>query len=83
MIAEPLPEVNKLHLHTLSSLIEWTPIKNNFCLQWLRRQVDKVSEIGIFPADKKPNHVLINEYLPGQGIMVTLIFSEVNLWNLC
>lgn len=22
-----------------------------------------------FPEDRRPNHVLINEYLPGQGIM--------------
>lgn len=35
-------------------------------------QIDKVSALGIFEEEKKPNHVLINEYLSGQGIMVIL-----------
>ncbi|XP_033211180.1 alpha-ketoglutarate-dependent dioxygenase alkB homolog 6 [Belonocnema kinseyi] len=36
---------------------------------WLKKYVDKVSELNVFEESKKPNHVLINEYLPGQGIM--------------
>ncbi|XP_043250772.1 alpha-ketoglutarate-dependent dioxygenase alkB homolog 6 [Colletes gigas] len=36
---------------------------------WLQKYVDKVSSCGVFENDKLPNHVLINEYLPGQGIM--------------
>ncbi|XP_054010017.1 alpha-ketoglutarate-dependent dioxygenase alkB homolog 6-like [Hylaeus anthracinus] len=36
---------------------------------WLRKYVDKVSSLNVFERDKLPNHVLINEYLPGQGIM--------------
>ncbi|CAG9765291.1 unnamed protein product [Ceutorhynchus assimilis] len=35
---------------------------------WLQQYVDKISSLNIFE-DKKPNHVLVNEYLPGQGIM--------------
>ncbi|XP_050297039.1 alpha-ketoglutarate-dependent dioxygenase alkB homolog 6 [Anthonomus grandis grandis] len=35
---------------------------------WLQQYVDKVSHLNIFEG-RKPNHVLVNEYLPGQGIM--------------
>ena len=39
-------------------------------IQWLKSYTKRVGDIdGLFGA-KKPNHVLINEYLPGQGIMV-------------
>jgi hypothetical protein len=31
----------------------------------------KISKLGLF-GDKVPNHVLINEYLAGQGIMVCI-----------
>ncbi|KAL7286579.1 hypothetical protein TKK_0019206 [Trichogramma kaykai] len=37
--------------------------------QWLKKQIDKIVELHIFDDSKRPNHVLINEYLPGQGIM--------------
>ncbi|XP_076249526.1 putative RNA/DNA demethylase ALKBH6 isoform X1 [Calliopsis andreniformis] len=36
---------------------------------WLKKYVDKVSSLNVFEKGKLPNHVLINEYLPGQGIM--------------
>ncbi len=37
--------------------------------QWLKVYCEKVASLGVF--DKaKPNHVLVNEYTPGQGIMV-------------
>ncbi|XP_034253922.1 alpha-ketoglutarate-dependent dioxygenase alkB homolog 6 [Thrips palmi] len=36
--------------------------------EWLMHYVQKVSSLDLF-GDKKPNHVLVNEYLPGQGIM--------------
>ncbi|XP_077972963.1 putative RNA/DNA demethylase ALKBH6 isoform X1 [Styela clava] len=36
--------------------------------KWLNDCCDKVSNLGVF-ADNKPNHVLVNEYKPGQGIM--------------
>ncbi|CAL1279520.1 unnamed protein product [Larinioides sclopetarius] len=36
--------------------------------EWLLSYVHKIGTLGIFK-DKLPNHVLINEYLPGQGIM--------------
>ena len=35
---------------------------------WLMQYVNKVHSLGLF-GEKKPNHVLVNEYLPGQGIM--------------
>ena len=38
-------------------------------IQWLSDCCDKVTELGMF-GDKPPNHVLINEYTAGQGIMV-------------
>ncbi|OZC09865.1 hypothetical protein X798_02971 [Onchocerca flexuosa] len=37
---------------------------------WLNSVIDKLMALGdTFPPDRRPNHVLINEYLPGQGIM--------------
>ena len=38
------------------------------CGQWLRAPMDRVSELGCF-GEVRPNHVLVNEYLSGQGIM--------------
>ena len=37
--------------------------------RWLQKYVDKISSLDVFEEGKLPNHVLINEYLPGQGIM--------------
>lgn len=31
--------------------------------------IDALVQSGIFPSDKRPNHCLLNEYQPGQGIM--------------
>lgn len=36
--------------------------------EWLAVLADRIGTLGVF-GDKKPNHVLVNEYLPGQGIM--------------
>jgi len=37
---------------------------------WLQMCIDKVATVPhAFPLENRPNHVLINEYLPGQGIM--------------
>ncbi|KAG7206412.1 hypothetical protein KM043_003768 [Ampulex compressa] len=36
---------------------------------WLKKYIDKISSLNIFKKEALPNHVLINEYLPGQGIM--------------
>ncbi|KFM74967.1 putative alpha-ketoglutarate-dependent dioxygenase ABH6, partial [Stegodyphus mimosarum] len=36
--------------------------------EWLKDYTKKVKDLDIFE-DKVPNHVLVNEYLPGQGIM--------------
>ncbi|CAF0733298.1 unnamed protein product [Brachionus calyciflorus] len=35
---------------------------------WLNTQCRKIFDLGVFE-DKMPNHILINEYLAGQGIM--------------
>eukprot|EP01134_Creolimax_fragrantissima_P005781 CFRG5781T1 len=37
--------------------------------KWLTTQCEKLQTEGIFDYGKTPNHVLVNEYFPGQGIM--------------
>lgn len=45
-------------------------VRNNDALpSWLNDICKSFVENGFFPADFPPNHVLINEYQPGQGIM--------------
>lgn len=39
---------------------------------WLQRYVDKVSDLSLF-GGLPANHVLVNQYLPGEGIMVTTL----------
>ena len=41
------------------------------CFQWLEKYCKKLGEFKVFE-ENTPNHVLVNEYLPGQGIMVNL-----------
>lgn len=36
--------------------------------EWLQNFIDKINNLSIFES-QKANHVLVNEYLPGQGIM--------------
>ncbi|KAM0736259.1 Alpha-ketoglutarate-dependent dioxygenase alkB-like protein 6 [Formica fusca] len=36
---------------------------------WLQKYIDKVTALNAFESRVLPNHVLINEYLSGQGIM--------------
>ncbi|RUS80554.1 hypothetical protein EGW08_011694 [Elysia chlorotica] len=36
--------------------------------EWLQTYINKLSQLKLFEG-KSPNHVLVNEYLPGQGIM--------------
>lgn len=36
--------------------------------RWAQCVCDELVRLGIFPPSKPPNHVLLNEYLPGQGI---------------
>ncbi|XP_047383578.1 alpha-ketoglutarate-dependent dioxygenase alkB homolog 6 isoform X3 [Sciurus carolinensis] len=38
---------------------------------WLQRYVDKVSDLSLF-GGLAANHVLVNQYLPGEGIMVSV-----------
>lgn len=40
--------------------------------QWLEQICGRVSDLGAF-GDKRANHVLVNEYQPGQGIMVNIV----------
>ena len=35
---------------------------------WLQRHINKIHDLNFFGDNHKPNHVLINEYQPGQGI---------------
>jgi hypothetical protein len=44
-----------------------------FFFQWLKIYTEKVADLGVF-GDKMPNHVLVNEYLAGQGIMVKVTY---------
>ncbi|KAH7729494.1 Oxoglutarate/iron-dependent dioxygenase [Aphelenchoides avenae] len=38
--------------------------------EWLNETIDKIMSVqNGFPSNRRPNHVLVNEYLPGQGIM--------------
>ncbi|KAF7993111.1 hypothetical protein HCN44_005892 [Aphidius gifuensis] len=37
--------------------------------QWLQKYMNKIKDLNIFKNNTQPNHVLINEYLPNQGIM--------------
>jgi len=39
---------------------------------WLQAYIDKIFQLGVFPDIHKPNHCLINEYKPNEGIMVNL-----------
>ena len=41
----------------------------SFVFQWLHKYSAKVGALSVF-SDVAPNHVLVNEYEPGQGIMV-------------
>ena len=43
---------------------------SNLVVQWLADISDKISSLGAFGGEILPNHVLVNEYTPGQGIMV-------------
>lgn len=38
------------------------------CKQWLTDICKRVASLGLF-GDKTPNHVLVNEYKPGEGIL--------------
>ncbi|KAI3378359.1 hypothetical protein SNEBB_004611 [Seison nebaliae] len=37
--------------------------------KWLQDYVDKVKCFNIFPSKQEPNHILLNEYKPNEGIM--------------
>lgn len=38
--------------------------------QWLSSLTQRLADLRVF-GDNAPNHVLVNEYTPGQGIMVS------------
>ncbi|XP_063225680.1 alpha-ketoglutarate-dependent dioxygenase alkB homolog 6 isoform X1 [Bacillus rossius redtenbacheri] len=37
--------------------------------EWLMQYTQRIGLLGLFEENKCPNHVLVNEYMPGQGIM--------------
>lgn len=39
--------------------------------EWLNKPCKKIFDLGVFN-DKIPNHILINEYLPGQGKILVI-----------
>uniref|UniRef100_D6RFR9 AlkB homolog 6 n=1 Tax=Mus musculus TaxID=10090 RepID=D6RFR9_MOUSE len=43
---------------------------------WLQRYVDKVSDLSLF-GGLPANHVLVNQYLPGEGIMARSSLSQL------
>ena len=48
--------------------------------QWLDQICARVSDLGAF-GDKRANHVLVNEYQPGQGIMVSVVSNRINYFS--
>nr|XP_031831987.1 alpha-ketoglutarate-dependent dioxygenase alkB homolog 6 [Nomia melanderi]XP_031831988.1 alpha-ketoglutarate-dependent dioxygenase alkB homolog 6 [Nomia melanderi]XP_031831989.1 alpha-ketoglutarate-dependent dioxygenase alkB homolog 6 [Nomia melanderi] len=68
----PLPKWNQLSHRRLQN---WGGIPHPKGMiaedipSWLQKYINKVISCNIFETSKLPNHVLINEYLPGQGIM--------------
>ena len=52
-------------------LADWQPSSS----QWLEGLVDKIAQFDVF-GGRRANHVLVNEYLPGQGILVSDLTSE-------
>jgi hypothetical protein len=44
-----------------------------YVLQWLQTYAKKIADLGAFEGHI-PNHVLVNEYEAGQGIMVIFFF---------
>ncbi|CAG0889766.1 unnamed protein product, partial [Darwinula stevensoni] len=59
------------HPHQNGMIPEDIPHASILSLGWLFQYCNRVKETGIFE-NRDPNHVLINEYLPGQGIMAHL-----------
>ena len=54
------------------------PAITHIYFQWLQSCMKKIGALGVFE-EKLPNHVLVNEYLAGQGIMVrTLVLHPCN-----
>lgn len=45
-------------------------------VQWLSDCCTKITRLGMF-GDKLPNHVLVNEYISGQGIMVRVLWCTL------
>lgn len=86
MVAEEIPQVCRCYAHAHSNNILcnvqlckymtypvylWNVLVHLHISQWLKVYMEKVAALGFF-GDKLPNHVLVNEYLAGQGIMVNI-----------
>ncbi|KFD65464.1 hypothetical protein M514_03858 [Trichuris suis] len=75
VFAAPLPrwtKVNGRRVQNWGGIVgKKALIQVNDIPEWLSSFMEKFGSIsGLFPADMKPNHVLVNEYEPGQGIML-------------
>lgn len=55
-------------------LIWSTLVSSSLIPQWLQQYCQRVADVYPF-GGKEPNHVLVNEYTPGQGIMVSSVLS--------
>ena len=45
--------------------------------------VDKLMALGVFPATHRPNHVLLNEYRAGEGVILWRGWCPILKWVLC
>ncbi|XP_046826109.1 alpha-ketoglutarate-dependent dioxygenase alkB homolog 6-like isoform X5 [Vespa crabro] len=69
MIAEEIPSVSNVIASKKKEKEKNILLCTIMNFQWLRIYIDKITSLNVFERDKPPNHVLINEYLPSQGIM--------------
>ena len=85
MVPEPLPQVGHflvLFCHFLLSVVYRPFVLTRskymykcivmYNLQWLEDISGRIADLGVFESHS-PNHVLVNKYLPGQGIMVSAL----------
>ena len=66
MVVEQLPRVSLLNLYELCC---YDIAHLLYCMKWLGDCGSKIASLGVFDG-RVPNHVLVNEYAPSQGIMV-------------
>lgn len=64
-----LIEIFLLGIVVIEKVLLRIVLKSIWYFQWLKRYTEKLLKMDVFEG-KEPNHVLVNEYKPGQGIMV-------------